>query len=617
VAPSARTTATEPSNTHDELPLSAPDIGRRAAAGAALLTAKGTLAQVLGLLSTIVVTRLLVPHQLGLYAIALSISAFLLLVGSGVGTASALIRRPTAPEHADLRAYAAFQLVASTVLSGIVILATRPFGSIGDLTAVMILSAPIVAFRGAGLIVLERQLLYKRITAAETAEMVTYYAWTIATVVIGWGVWGLATATVARAVVGTAFILALAPTGIVWPRWDRARIRAILGIGLRVQAVDLVAALRDQILVLGTAVVGSVTVVAYWSLILRIVQAPQSLLMQLVRVSFPAMSRIRSGGGDPAGLLPQILPAATIVTGILLAPLAAAPALVPLLFGEKWAPAAGALTLVCLAVIIHTPMVIACQSYLWTAGDAKTPLRAQIADFVVVVGVGLPLVPVIGVLGLAIGGVACAIANTAVLARTVDRETHVNVVRHIRGPVLSWILAAGLAWACAQAPGPLVVRAALSVCVAVGVYVGLLFLTRRELMLGLARNYGPLVHRRFLRRGSAVRVEGRERTRSASRLRLAQRERRRTPAGQAPQHSPAALRGDKSERDRVGQDPRIAAHDPKELRRRLQPGCSEPGPVGQEAESRERPVPVGLAGRESGVVEEADSPIEHDASVSQ
>ena len=63
-------------------------------------------------------------------------------------------------------------------------------------------------------------------------------------------------------------------------------------------------------------------------------------------------------------------------------------------------------------------------------------------------------------------------------------QTHVHVVRHIRTPVLAWMVAAGVAWGCAQGPGPLVIRAALSSCVAVGLYFGLLFLTRRELTLG-------------------------------------------------------------------------------------------------------------------------------------
>jgi len=494
----------EPSDGHGEPALSTGDISRRAASGAALLTAKGTLAQVLGLLSMIVVSRLLLPHQLGLYAIAATISGFLLMLGGGVGTAAAVIRRPTAPEHADLRAYVALQLIVSTSLVGVVILLTLPFGLVGQLTAVMVLSAPIIAFRGAGLIALERQLLYKRIATAETAETVVYYTWTVVTVAVGWGLWGLATATVARAIVGTASIVALAPTGVVWPRYDRRRIRAMLGIGLRVQAVDFVAAVRDQILVLGTAAIGSVSIVAYWSLVLRALQAPQTLLLTLLRVSFPAMSRIRSAGGDPGSMLPRLLPAAVILTGTLLAPLAgAAPALVPFLFGEKWSPAADALSLTCLAVVIHTPVAIAAQSYLWTAGDAKSPLRASIADAVVVVAIGLPLVPILGVLGLAIGGVACAIAHTAILARAVDRQTQVHVVRHIRTPVLAWMIAAGVAWGCAQGPGPLVIRAALSSCVAFGLYLGLLFLTRRELMLALAGEYWPWIRRRVLRRGSA------------------------------------------------------------------------------------------------------------------
>ena len=503
VARAPRTHSVKVEVTHAEPALSAGDISRRAASGAALLTAKGIFAQALGLVSTIVVARLVLPSQLGLYAIALTISTFLLMLGSGVGMGAALIRRPAAPEHADLRAFVALQLIASSVLVGVVILATRPFGLVGQLTAVMVVSAPITAFGGASLVVAERQLLYKRIATVETAAIAVYYAWTMVTVAIGWGLWGLATATVARAIVGTALIIPLAPTGVVWPQYDRRRIRAMLEIGLRVQAVDFVVAVRDQILVLGTAAIGSVSIVAYWSLVLRALQAPQTLLLTLLRVSFPAMSRTRSAGGDPGRMLPRLLAASTILTGTLLAPLAAAPAFVPLLFGDRWSPAADALVLTCLAVVIHTPVMIAAHGYLWTSGDAKSPLRASIADAVLVIAVGLPLVPIVGVLGLAIGGVACAVVHTAMLARAVDRQTHVHVVRHIRAPVLAWIIAAGVAWGCAQGPGPLVMRAAVSSCVAVGLYFGLLFLTRRELTLTLAREYWPWIRRRVLRRGTA------------------------------------------------------------------------------------------------------------------
>lgn len=500
MAPVVRARGTKAAADPTEPELSSSDIGRRAASGAVLLTAKGGLGLGLGLLSTIVVTRLLAPDELGLYAIALTISTFLLMLGGGLGMAGALIRRPIAPDYRDLQAFVALQLMVSCFLVAVVVLATRPFGLVGQLTAVMVASAPINAFRGAGFVVLERQLLYKRIATAETAEMVVYYGWTIVAVAIGWGLWGLATATVARAVVGTSFTVALAPTGAIWPRFDGRRIREMLGIGVRVQAVDLVGALRDQLLILGAAAVGSVDIVAYWSLVVRLLQAPLVLLWTLMRVSFPAMSRTKSAGGDPGTMLPRLLPAATVLAGTLLAPLAgSAPALVPFLFGQRWSPAAGALSLTCLALVIHTPLLIAGQSYLWTSGDARTPLHAIIADAVLCVAIGLPLVPVLGVLGLAVGCVVAVTVHVAILARPIDRQTHVGVFRQVRTPVLAWIVAAAAAWGCAHGPGPLLARAAISSCLSVALYLGLLFVLRRELMVGLARQAYPWLRRRLLR----------------------------------------------------------------------------------------------------------------------
>ncbi len=170
-------------------------------------------------ISTIVVTRLLLPEQLGLFAIAVTISGFLWMLSTGMGLAGALIGARLRP---------------SLLTFGRLLLSNSPHDHPGrrrracdaalrtcwtTLTAVMVAAAPITAFRGAGAIVLERQLLYRRLATAETVEMMVYSAWTIVTVAIGWGVWGLATATVVRSLVGTALIVALAPIGVVWPRY--------------------------------------------------------------------------------------------------------------------------------------------------------------------------------------------------------------------------------------------------------------------------------------------------------------------------------------------------------------------------------------------------------------
>ena len=493
-------------DTPAETALSASDIRKRAASGAAFLTAKGAVQQVLGFVSTIVVTRLLLPNEVGIFAIATTISAFLWMLGGGQGLGGALIRRQTAPDPADLRAYVALQFWVMCGISAVIALAALPLGTLGEVTAVMVAAAPIAAFRGPGAVVLERDLQYRKLTTAETAEMFAYYGWTIVTVFIGWGIWGLATATVVRALVGTTLIVALAPGGIVWPRYNHQRARALLGIGVRVQAVEFVAALRDQVILLVTAVVGSLSIVAYWSVVLRLLFAPQMLLNALLRVTFPAMSRLQASGEDPGRALKRLLPATTIVAGTLLAPLAAAaPAFVPLLLGDRWSPAAEALPLACFALVISQPLIIAGLGYLWTIGDAKSPLRATVVNSVAYAAVGLPLVPRLGAVGLAIGLIALSAVSTVILARAVARHAQVNAFRLIRTPVFVWILAVGVAWGCAKTVAPLVVAAAVSGSLSVILYLGVLCLVRRDLMRELAHELPPRV-RRYVLREKAVPV---------------------------------------------------------------------------------------------------------------
>ena len=69
--------------------------------------------------------------------------------------------------------------------------------------------------------------------------------------------------------------------------------------------------------------------------------------------------------------------------------------------------------------------------------------------------------------------------------------------------MLAWVVATSVGLGIAQGPGPLVIRAVVSSCLAIGLYYGLLFLIRRELMLGLARESYPWIRRRLLRRGTA------------------------------------------------------------------------------------------------------------------
>ena len=62
----------------------------------------------------------------------------------------------------------------------------------------MACSLPLLALRAPHAIALERALEYRPIAAIEFAESLVFYGWAIATVAAGWGVWGVASAAIAR-----------------------------------------------------------------------------------------------------------------------------------------------------------------------------------------------------------------------------------------------------------------------------------------------------------------------------------------------------------------------------------------------------------------------------------
>ena len=142
--------------------------------------------------------RLLTPYDFGLVAVGTTVLTFgMFLSDGGVGTA--LIRRPEPPTKSELQALVAFQFGLDVILVVVVGLVMLPFGLLGQVTTVIVLSLPLGAFRTPAYILYERRLNYRPMAIVEIVETSVYYVWAIATISLGWGVWGLATAFVVRA----------------------------------------------------------------------------------------------------------------------------------------------------------------------------------------------------------------------------------------------------------------------------------------------------------------------------------------------------------------------------------------------------------------------------------
>ena len=310
---------------------------RRAVTGAVVDALRGMGVRLVGLLGTLVTARLLTPYDFGLVAFGTTVWVFGNYLSDG-GVGQALIRRSEPPTKSELQALVAFQLGLDLILVVVVGLVMLPFGLLGQVTTVIVLSLPLGAFRMAAYIVYERRLKYRPMAIVEIAETSVYYGWAIATISIGWGVWGLATAFIVRALAGLVLLLMLLPEGRVAPVPSWTKVRPLLSFGFRVQAVGVLHMLRDQGVNIAVATFGGVAVLGLWGVAWRIIQMPVSLLQALWRVSFPGMSRLVAAKEDVGSTIERVIGLVAIGTGVLVAPLAAsASAWIHVLIGAKWA----------------------------------------------------------------------------------------------------------------------------------------------------------------------------------------------------------------------------------------------------------------------------------------
>ena len=451
------------------------ELRRRVAVGAVIVGLRGVAVRVLALAGNVVIARLVTPDQLGLVAFGATVSVFASF-WADAGMGGALIRQDREPDRADYAALLFAQLalfVPALVILGIV---AWPHGDIWRVTVLMIAGLPISTFRTPASLSFERALRYGALVSIDLSEAVVYYGWSIVTLALGFGVWGLATAALARAVAGCVAAAAIAGGMIVVPRFSATRTRRLLSFGARFQGAGLVGLLRDQAINFGLVALAGTSALGIWSLANRLLQVPFLLFETLWRVSYPAMVRLLRIGEDAAMLLERGMAVTAIGAGLLLVPLVAGGGpLVAAVFGDRWRPVADTLPWASLGLIVSGPVSVATIGYLCAVGDAGAMLRATVANSVLWIATALPLVPRLGATAVGVGFVGAAVAEAVILVAASRRhlgDAGLAYGRALVGPVATAIVAGATGFAVTQHhPG-----AAVAVAVAVGADVMFLLL---------------------------------------------------------------------------------------------------------------------------------------------
>jgi O-antigen/teichoic acid export membrane protein len=437
------------------------ELRRRAAGGAALLGGRAVLILCLGVGANILLARLLAPEDFGLVALGTS----LILLGAHLaegGLGAALIRRPEEPERRELEALNGLQLAATAALTLIAAAVAAAVGGEAPVVALMVATLPITVLRTPSVIVLERRLHYRPVATTDTVEAVVFYAWALVAVALGMGVWGVATAAVARAVAGTAVMLRAGPLGLLRPRWAPAAVRPLVGLGARIQVVGLVTVAREQALNAAVAAVAGMAALGVWNLALRVITVPFTLFTTVSRIAYPTLARVIGAGGDVRAVVERGLGTVAVASGAVVAAVGAfAPAL-PALVGPGWSDLPATLLWSCVALLLGAPSWVILSSYLYAADEAGAVVTAATVHAAVWLAVAVPLVAVEGAPMVGVGWIAAAVAGSAMLWRGGGARTRARVVHAVGTPTVAAFAALAAGWAIGASGSESVVRGLLA-----------------------------------------------------------------------------------------------------------------------------------------------------------
>jgi O-antigen/teichoic acid export membrane protein len=467
--------------------LDADQVKERATRGVVTLGMRGLATRLLALAANVVLARLLLPRDFGALAFGFTIVTFAGVLSSG-GLGAALVRLKDAPTRRDLQSLFGFQLLVTAAAGALIAVIGAFCGLAGGLAAVMALSLPIDAFRVPSAVMAERVLAFKVIARAEVAEIAAYSVVAIAAVAVGLGAWGVAGATVVRALVGSAVLIKQGNVGLIAPRLSRAFLRVTAKLGLTFQSVSVLFLIRDQGFNLVVGAFGGLSMLGYWTLAWRLSQAIFLLLDSLWRVVYPAMARLLDIGAEPSRVLERGLRVATVATGGIVAVLAGScPALVPAVFGERWHASIAILPCACLGTLIEGPLSACATGYLSAIKRVGIVVRAATLQTVVLFMSGVPLLEALDTFGLGLSWLAGSLAAALVLGRALRQHAGINVVSGMAGPVSSASLAATAAYVVATLVHPASVGLVASMAVAVAGYLTLSSLLCRDELVHMLR----------------------------------------------------------------------------------------------------------------------------------
>lgn len=351
------------------------NVGQRMASGAAWMVLAKFVERGLGVISTLVLARLLVPADFGLVAVATAVISVLELL-TGFGFDLALIRDQRATRGHYDTAWT-LNVAIGLLIGGAMLLLAHPaavFFDDGRLTAIMLALSVVPLLAGLeniGVVAFRKDLDFKREFAFLSAKKILMI---LTAVPIAWIIgnyWALIAGMVMGRFAATVLSYLMHPFR---PRWALSHVGELLGFSKWMFAVNVVNFVKVRYADFVVGRIAGANALGLYSIGAEIASLPTSdLVGPINRAVFPGYSLM---GSDVAQMRRAYL-SVTAVVALVALPAGAAIAgmasiLVPLLLGAKWVGAVPVMEIIGI-VGMFTALQANSFSIFLAMGSPRTP----------------------------------------------------------------------------------------------------------------------------------------------------------------------------------------------------------------------------------------------------
>ncbi len=425
--------------------LTSEEISHRAVSGVLVLIMRKAFLQGLQYLGSIILARVLMPDDFGIFAIVVSIITFFTFF-SDVGIGAALIQKKDELKKHDLASTFTFQQVLVFIVVTIIYLISAPIANKYNLPdggvwfiRVFSLSLFLTSLKTIPSILLERKLHFGKLVIPEMIEVIVFQVVAITLAINHFGPWSFFIALLVRGIIGTVTMYIISPWRISFA-WDTKVVLSLIKFGVPFQMNGFIAMIKDSVLPIFVGAVSGLSAVGYLNWANTFSKLPILFMSDIFRVTFPTLSRIQ----DDKELLKKAVERTIRFINLILFPMvfilgATGRQIVEIIFTDKWLPALPAFYIHLTGILVVGVANVFMDTF-WALGKTKLAVKLLILYTIINWGTAVPLVYLLGFNGAMIGAVIVLWVSLPINTYFIRKIIDVRIWAQIYGSLSSAIL---------------------------------------------------------------------------------------------------------------------------------------------------------------------------------